>query len=112
MQTVTIVETEVNLREVDLSGQETACCANCGSAKIRAARVRSAFWHKDKLVVVEDIPAAVCDACHEQFFDDGTIVVLDLLRGDGFPPEQATGELRVPVFSFGDRVAARSQRES
>ena len=107
MQTVTIVETEI-----DADAKAAPCCANCGSAKIRAARTRSAFWHKDNLVVVEDIPAIVCDACHEQFFDDGTIVVLDLLRGDGFPPEQATGELRVPVFSFGERAGVRSQRTS
>ena len=46
----------------------------------------------------------MCDACHEQFFDDGTVVVLDLLRGEGFPPEKARGELRVPVFSFRDRA--------
>jgi YgiT-type zinc finger domain-containing protein len=72
--------------------------------------VRSAFWHQDRLVVVEEIPAIVCDACHEQFFDDRTIVVLDLLRGDGYPPEKSCGELRVPVFSFRDRIV--SQRGS
>ena len=107
MQTVTIVETET-----DISAQAAACCANCGSSRIRTAQVRSAFWHQDRLVVVEGIPALVCDACHEQFFDDGTIVVLDLLHGDGFPPEQATGELRVPVFSFAERAAAVSPSDS
>ncbi|MFN3656562.1 MAG: YgiT-type zinc finger protein [Pseudolabrys sp.] len=107
MQTVTIAETET-----DTNAQTAPCCAHCGSPKIRAALTRSAFWHQDKLVVVEDIPAIVCDGCHEQFFDDGTIVVLDLLRGDGFPSEQATGELRVPVFSFGERAGVRSQRTS
>lgn len=82
-------------------------CGNCGSERVRSAGVRSAFWHGDRLVVVEDIPAMVCDTCHEHFYDDGTVVVLDLLRGDGFPTQQARGELRVPVFSFRDRVGRR-----
>jgi len=59
-------------------------------------------------VVVEDIPALVCGACAEQFYDDTTVVGLDLLRGEGFPAEKARAELRVPVFSFGDRAAAKS----
>ena len=95
--------------DADSEQQPLACCANCGSSKLHQARVRSAFWHQDRLVVVEDIPAAVCEACHEQFYDDGTIVVLDLLRGDGFPAEKARGELRVPVFSFPDRIASQSK---
>ncbi len=90
---------------MDTEEQALASCANCGSTHLREARARSAFWHEDRLVVVEDIPALVCDDCSQQFYDDNTAVVLDLLRGDGFPPEQARGELRVPVFSFRDRIA-------
>ena len=37
----------------------------------------------------------------------GTMVVLDLLRGDGFPDAKARSELRVPVFSFRDRIGSR-----
>jgi YgiT-type zinc finger domain-containing protein len=93
--------------EIKMAEQPTAQCGNCGSQNIHGARVRSAFWHDDRLVVIEDIPAIVCEACHEQFYDDGTVMVLDLLRGDGFPPEKARGELRVPVFSFRDRVPSK-----
>lgn len=107
MQTVTLIEMKID-ESIPLSEQASATCPQCGSARIRAAQVNSAFWHQDRLVAVQDVPALVCDACHEQFYDDATIVALDLLRGDGFPPEQATGELRVPVFSLGDRAAARS----
>lgn len=91
---------------MDPDQQESAGCTNCGSPNIHRTGIRSAFWHHDRLVVVEDVPAIVCDACHEQFFDDGTVVVLDLLRGEGFPPEKARGELRVPVFSFRDKVSS------
>jgi hypothetical protein len=57
---------------------------------------------------VEGIPAFVCGACAEQFYDDATVVGLDLLRGGGFPAEKARTELRVPVFSFGDGAAVKS----
>lgn len=107
MQTVTLIETEIDER-VAQDEQASANCPHCGSRHIRAALVNSAFWHQDRLVAVQDIPALVCDACHEQFYDDATIVALDLLRGDGFPPEQAIGELRVPLFSLGNRAAAGS----
>jgi YgiT-type zinc finger domain-containing protein len=84
----------------------TERCSNCGSARLRKLLTRSAFWDDDRLVVVEDVPAIVCESCHEQFYDDRTAVVLDLLRGEGFPPEKARRELRVPVFSFADRLAS------
>jgi YgiT-type zinc finger domain-containing protein len=66
--------------------------------------VRSAFWHDDRLVVVEDIPALVCGNCREQFYHEATMMLIDLLRGDDFPPERARSELRVPVFSLRDRA--------
>jgi YgiT-type zinc finger domain-containing protein len=88
------------------SHQQAQGCANCGSLNVRHEQVRSAFWHQDRLVVVEDIPALVCDDCHEQSFDDETVVLLDLLRGGGFPPEEAQSELQVPVFSLRHRGSA------
>ena len=93
---------------MDAEQQPSGTCASCGSASLRASQVRSAFWQDDRLVVVEDIPALVCGACAEQFYDDATVVGLDLLRGEGFPAGKARAELRVPVFSFGDRAAAKS----
>ena len=82
-------------------------CTSCGSADVRRGEVRSAFWEAERLVVVEGIPAFVCQSCAEQFYDDATVVGLDLLRGGGFPTDQARAELRVPVFSFGDWAAAK-----
>jgi len=92
-----------------LEQQSAVACANCGSVNVSIRHVRSAFWQDDRLVVVQDIPALVCGACAEQFYDDATVIGLDLLRGDGFPAEEARTELRVPVFSFGDRVAVKGQ---
>lgn len=99
METGSIVDTAAQADE-----ESSARCKNCGGERIQAADVKSAFWHYERLVVIEDIPAIVCNDCHEQFFDDRSIAVIDLLRGDGFPPEKASRELRVPVFSFRDRL--------
>jgi YgiT-type zinc finger domain-containing protein len=89
--------------------QSGAVCPGCGGLNIGIAEVRSAFFHGDRLVVIEDIPALVCSGCNEQFYDDRTAVVLDLLRGNGFPAESAREEIRVPVFSFRDRLVAEAE---
>ncbi len=86
------------------SEQDHATCARCASSALRATTIRSAFWEDDRLVVIEDIPAFVCQKCHEQYFDDTTVVLLDLMRGDGYPPEKALREITVPVFSLRDRM--------
>ncbi|HUL94073.1 MAG TPA: YgiT-type zinc finger protein [Burkholderiales bacterium] len=84
-----------------------ATCTSCGGMDVHSAVVRSAFFEGERLVVVEGIPALVCETCGEQFYDDATVVVLDLLRGEGFPEHRARSELRVPVFSFTDRPAPK-----
>jgi YgiT-type zinc finger domain-containing protein len=78
-------------------------CTSCGGDDVRRTEVRSAFWHDDRLVVVEDIPALRCGSCGEQFFDDDAVVVLDLLRGDGFQETRARATINVPVFSYRDQ---------
>lgn len=83
-----------------LHASTSEVCANCGGAELRPVRVRSAFWHDDRLVVVDGIPALVCVSCKEQYFDDATVVRLDLLRGAGFPESAATGELRAAIFEL------------
>lgn len=93
---------------MDTETRSSITCTNCGSADVQPGLVRSAFWQDERLVVVEGIPALVCGACSEQFYDDSTVVGLDLLRGEGFPAENATAELRVAVFTFGDRARAKS----
>ena len=77
-------------------------CTSCGGEDVRRTEVRSAVWHDDRLVVVEDIPALRCGSCGEQFFDDAAVLVLDLMRGDGFQEGKARTTVTVPVFSFRD----------
>jgi YgiT-type zinc finger domain-containing protein len=79
-------------------------CPQCGSTHLRESLVKSALWHGERLVLVEDIPALVCGGCGERFYDDATSMQLDLLRGEGFPVEQAVAHATVPVFRFSHRV--------
>jgi len=81
-----------------------ARCTHCGADDVHAVQARSAFFHDDRLVVVEDIPALQCARCGEQFYDDATIVALDLLRGRGFEPAAARRHVSVSVFSLLDAV--------
>jgi YgiT-type zinc finger domain-containing protein len=87
-------------------------CSVCGGTALHQDDVSTAIWLGKRLVVVEDIPALICNNCQERFFDDGTAMILDFLRGDGFRKEDASGEIRVPVFSFRDRAAdIKARRE-
>ena len=92
---------------MDANEKVPADCSHCGGSDLRTQTIRSAFWDNDRLVVIEDIPAIVCMNCHEQYYDDTTVVLLDLLRGDGFPPEKALREITVPVFSLRDRMKGK-----
>lgn len=96
----------MTLAEETVSAPVGHQCPQCGSQRLRQDLVKSAFWHDDGLVVIEGIPAVVCEACGERFYDDATVMVLDLMNGDGFSPAQASGHMHVPVFSFSARVPA------
>jgi YgiT-type zinc finger domain-containing protein len=87
---------------MDITEEVAAPCPVCESTNTRLVRVRSAFWHNERLVVIEDVPALVCKTCGEQFYDDAAVLMIDRMRNNGFPPEEAVGELRVPVFTFGN----------
>jgi YgiT-type zinc finger domain-containing protein len=80
-------------------------CTACGGSAVLDDKVRSAFWHDDRLVVVEGIPALVCKRCGERFYDDRAAIDLDRMMGNGFPPELAQRVMQVPVFDYADVVA-------
>ena len=81
-------------------------CPQCGSTHLHESLVKSAFWQDERLVVVEDIPAVICEACGERFYNDATVTALDLMNGDGFPANEAATHMHVPVFSFSHRIPA------
>ncbi len=62
--------------------------------------VKMSLWEGDRLVVVEDVPARVCQRCAEQFYDNLTVQRLEALRGRRFPESEAKKFVQVAVFSL------------
>jgi YgiT-type zinc finger domain-containing protein len=81
--------------------QKVPRCQQCGGAT-REDIVQAAFWHDEQLIVIEDIPARVCNHCGEQFYDDQTAERLHGLIAA--PPANAGKEILVPVYSLGDET--------
>ncbi len=73
-----------------------------------ASTVRTAIWFGDRLAVVEDIPAYVCQPCSEQVYDDDVSEALRRLAEDGFPAAAAAREMVVSVFSLEGRIVRRA----
>ncbi|MDH3265241.1 MAG: type II toxin-antitoxin system MqsA family antitoxin [Paracoccaceae bacterium] len=79
---------------------EAARCTACAGGVLARESVNTAFWQGEQLVVVEGIPALVCQSCGEQFYEDETAMKLDLMRGRGFRDAKAVRKIDVPVFAF------------
>jgi YgiT-type zinc finger domain-containing protein len=85
-------------------------CPRCGQ-NMRPSLVKTAIWESDRLFVVEDIPAQVCDSCLEQFYDDEATEALRRLTEEGFPACKTKREILVPIFSLegqGDPISPAS----
>jgi YgiT-type zinc finger domain-containing protein len=79
------------------TGQTGIHCTCCG-AETREDTVKAAFWGRQGLVAIEDIPARVCQRCGEQFYDDQTARrIEDIVTGSAANPGR---EVIVPVFSL------------
>lgn len=85
-------------------------CPRCGGA-MHPAAVKTAIWRGDRLFVVEDIPAQVCDSCMEQFYDEETAETLRRLTEEGFASVEPKKEIVVPIFSLEGRIRRREWPE-
>jgi len=85
------------------TGPRAIPCPRCGQ-RLRADVVKTAIWRDDRLFVVEDIPAQVCDTCAEQFYDEPTTEALRRLTAEGFASATATREVVVPIYSLEGRI--------
>ena len=84
-----------------------ASCPRC-QATLVAKTVRTAVWQNNGVAIIEDIPALVCEACLEQFYDDDVSDALRRLAEDGFPATAADREIQVSVFSLKGRIRRRA----
>ena len=79
--------------------QNVSRCQDCGG-ETHEDIVKAAFWHDQRLIVIEDMPARVCNNCGEQFYDDETDQRLHSLIAA--PPPNPKEEIFVPVYSLAD----------
>ncbi|MBE3573464.1 MAG: type II toxin-antitoxin system MqsA family antitoxin [Moorella humiferrea] len=71
-------------------------CYLCGGKTVKKL-VTAENWWGDKLTLVEDVPAWVCEDCGEKYFDADVCRVLDAMRET--PPVEKRF-IRVPVYGF------------
>lgn len=76
-------------------------CPSCRSSAVSRRHVRAAWWNGERLVVVDGVPATVCEACGEMAYDPAAEETLDAMKSRGFPPAWASRYLQVPIFEYG-----------
>ena len=85
------------------TGYDYGECHVCGE-RMQERRIKQDFWLKEKLIVVEDVPAGVCPRCGEKFVRAEVGQQLASLLGDSARLRQ-TPTIRVPVIRFDKAVA-------
>lgn len=88
---------------ISITSHLPVACPHCDQ-DMRSALVKTAIWHNERLFVIEDIPAYVCDSCVEQFYDPVATDILRTWTEEGFASAEATREILVPVFSLVGQV--------
>jgi YgiT-type zinc finger domain-containing protein len=81
-------------------------CPRCGGVA-QLATVKTAIWRGDRLFVVEDIPAQVCNTCMEQFYDEDTSDALRRLTEEDFASVQPRKEILVPIYTLDGQIRRR-----
>jgi YgiT-type zinc finger domain-containing protein len=72
-------------------------CDVCGNSTSRLAQVEEVFHIEDHLVMVEGIPARVCDRCGDATFDRETT---ESIRRMVHGAKRPTRSVNVDVFAF------------
>ena len=78
-------------------------CHVCGE-RMEERQIKQDFWIKEKLIVVEDVPAGVCPRCGEKVVSAEVGRQLAVLLGSSARRHQ-TQIMRVPVIRFEKAVA-------
>lgn len=74
-------------------------CEACGHPTL-AKQVHLTLWTDRGLVVIENVPARVCESCQEQFYEEAVSSNILQLSSSGFPQSRMVREITVPVYSL------------
>lgn len=72
-------------------------CDVCGSSEFHEAKINQVFHIDEKPILVEAIPAVVCNQCGEMTFSAETAEQLRLMLN---PPKVAPRSIEVDVYAF------------
>lgn len=78
-------------------------CHVCGE-RMEERRIKQGFWIKDKLILVEDIPAGVCTQCGEKVVNADVGQRIATLMGDAKRLQKAR-TMRIPVIRLTQEAA-------
>src|SRR3990170_7939591 len=82
---------------------EPFACLRCEKLT-HAAVVRTNVWQGERLIVVEDIPAQLCELCGEQYYDSLVSETLRALLMDDLESATPKRVMEVPVYSLEGRI--------
>lgn len=74
-------------------------CEACGE-QTHDKLVDVTMWTADRLVLIENVPAHICDNCQAQYYDEEVGMKIQVLVSRGFPGTQQVREIAVPVFTL------------
>lgn len=83
------------------STREGTACPFCGG-NTRADVGRMALMIDDRVTVIEDVPARICDGCLEQFYDEHILFKVDQVRGKRFAGAEPRKMIQTPVYAWED----------
>jgi YgiT-type zinc finger domain-containing protein len=71
---------------------------NCLTCKciLQRKKVRVEKWVNDRLIIIENVPAFVCEECGEKYYDAETALKLDEFLYESKPNKI----IEVPVFNY------------
>ena len=78
-------------------------CHICGE-RMEERRIKQGFWIKDKLIVIEDVPAGVCPQCGEKVVKADVGRWIAALLEDSKQLRKAR-TISVPILSFAKEIA-------
>ncbi len=73
-------------------------CHVCGE-RMEERQIKQGFWIKDKLILIEDIPAGVCTQCGEKVVNADVGQSIAALIGDTTRLQKAR-TMSIPVIRF------------
>jgi YgiT-type zinc finger domain-containing protein len=71
-------------------------CDICGGARVRSLISYTVFY-RGKPIVVENVPADVCQQCGEQYFDPATVAMLQKVVWGKSKPKRT---IKTPVYDL------------